>query len=244
MAAKDSAIGMMRAVRPLAILVLLFLVACGPGAEVTRGRDLYLAYGCAACHGENADGNGPAAGLAHIPPRDLTNLKGYRGASTIEGISSTIAFGVAEGRTGMPAYPDIPQRERTAIAEYLHSLAQESDGAPRVRAAWVRALLPAQDTTAGYLMIENPGAKPLALVSVTSPDVRVIELHVMQTKDGMMTMQHVQKIDVPPREFIRFEPGGAHLMLIGFKPRNEIDLRLVFDDGSVVNAKAPVRDVE
>jgi copper(I)-binding protein len=230
--------------RSIAILTMLLLVACGPGAEVTRGRDLYLAYGCAACHGENADGNGPAAALSAIPPRDLTNLESYRGSNTVVGIASTIAFGVAEGRTGMPGYPDIPKRERIAIAEYLHSLAKESNGVPRVRAAWVRAMLPAQDTTAAYLSIENPSAKPHALVSVTSPSARVIELHVMKVNDGMMTMRHVEKIDIPPRELITFEPGGAHLMLIGFQPRNEIELRLVFDDGSVVTVKAPVRNVD
>lgn len=230
--------------RSAATFLLLLFLGCGPGAEVRGGRELYLAYGCAACHGENADGNGPAAGLSTIPPRDLTNLRGYRGANTTEGISSTIAFGIAEGRTGMPAYPDIPRRERIAIAEYLQSLAKETDGTPRVRAAWVRALLPAQETTAGYLMIENPGTKPVALTSVTSPNARVIELHLMQTKDGLMTMQQVSKIDVAPREFVRFEPGGAHLMLIGFRPANEVELRLTFDDGSVVTVKAPVRDVD
>jgi copper(I)-binding protein len=222
----------------------MLFIGCGPGAEVRSGRELYLAYGCAACHGENADGNGPAAGLSTIPPRDLTNLDGYRGARSVEGIASTIAFGIAEGRTGMPAYPDIPKRERIAIAEYLHSLAKTTDGKPRVRAAWVRALLPGQDTTAAYLMIENPGKKPVALTSVTSPNARVIELHVMQTRDGMMTMQQVQKIDVAPGEFTRFEPGGAHLMLIGFKPANEVELRLSFDDGSVVKIHAPVRDID
>ncbi len=220
------------------------MTGCGPGVEVKRGRDLYLAYGCAACHGENADGNGPAAGLSQVPPRDLTDLDGYRGPKTTEGIASTIAFGVVEGRTGMPAYPDIPKRERIAIAEYLQSLANQNQGAPRVRAAWVRGLLPGQDTTAGYLTIQNPGTNPLALVSVTSPAARVIELHVMKTEDGMMSMRQVERIEIPPRDQVTFEPGGAHLMLIGFQPLSEIDLRLVFDDGRVVTVKAPVRNVE
>jgi copper(I)-binding protein len=144
----------------------------------------------------------------------------------------------------MPAYPDIPKRERMAIAEYLHSLAKENADAPRVRAAWVRAMLPGQETTAGYLTIQNPGTKPIALVSVTSPSARVIELHVMKTEDGMMTMRQVQRMEIAPREQVSFEPGGAHLMLIGFASRNEIELRLVFDDGSVVTTKAPVRDVD
>jgi hypothetical protein len=131
-----------------------------------------------------------------------------------------------------------------AIAQYLHALAEKSGGAPRVRAAWVRALLPGQETTAGYLVIENRSAKPVALVSVTSPSARAIELHVMKTEEGMMTMRQVERMEIPPGEVVSFEPGGAHLMLIGFTPRNEVDLRLVFDDGNVVNVKAPVRRVE
>jgi copper(I)-binding protein len=105
-------------------------------------------------------------------------------------------------------------------------------------------MLPGQETTAGYLTIQNPGTKPIALVSVTSPSARVIELHVMKTEDGMMTMRQVQRMEIAPREQVSFEPGGAHLMLIGFASRNEIELRLVFDDGSVVTTKAPVRDVD
>src|ERR1700754_1263159 len=116
----------MRALAAIAILAL----ACGPGSETKTGRDLYLAYGCAACHGASADGLGPGAGLSHIKPRDLTKLDQYRGSSTVEGIASTIAFGVAEGRTGMPGYPDIPHRERVAIAEYLHALAAAPPRAP------------------------------------------------------------------------------------------------------------------
>ena len=108
----------------LVLLLSLLLSACGPGAEVPDGRELYLAYGCAACHGVKGDGNGPSAGLAHVRPRDLRNPAGFSGPRSDEGIASTIAFGVAEGRTGMPAYPDVPVKERLAIARYILSLSE------------------------------------------------------------------------------------------------------------------------
>ncbi|HEX7707822.1 MAG TPA: cytochrome c [Thermoanaerobaculia bacterium] len=114
----------MRPLSGLALILLTTLAGCGPGAEVATGRDLYFAYGCAACHGEYGAGDGPAVGLAHVKPRDLRDLTNYRGASSVEGIASTIAFGVAEGRTGMPGYPDVPKNERLAIARYLHSLVE------------------------------------------------------------------------------------------------------------------------
>lgn len=116
---------MIAPVRFVIALVSLLMVACGPGSDVASGRDLYLAYGCAACHGPEGDGKGPASALSHIKPRNLRDPASYRGASTTEGIASTIAFGVADGRTGMPAYPDIPKRERIEIAKYIQSLAQE-----------------------------------------------------------------------------------------------------------------------
>ena len=104
------------------LLASLLLAACGPGSEVSSGRELYLAYGCAACHGEAGAGDGPAAGLSHTRPRDLSDLASYRGPKSVDGIASTIAFGIAEGRTGMPGYPDIPRHERMAIARWIHSL--------------------------------------------------------------------------------------------------------------------------
>jgi mono/diheme cytochrome c family protein len=106
----------------LLLASVLLLAACGPGAEATNGRELYLAYGCAACHGVGGDGKGPAAALATVKPRDLRDVAGFAGPKSAEGIASTIAFGIAEGRTGMPAYPDIPKREREAIARYILSL--------------------------------------------------------------------------------------------------------------------------
>lgn len=39
-----------------------------------EGRDLFLRY-CAACHGVNGTGDGPAAAALHPPPADLTRLR-------------------------------------------------------------------------------------------------------------------------------------------------------------------------
>ena len=229
------------------IALALIATACGPGAERKSGRELYLAYGCAACHGENADGMGPGAGLSHIKPRDLTNLDGYRGSKTIEGIASTIAFGVAEGRTGMPGYPDIPQRERIAIAEYLHELAKAPPQAPlRVTAAWVRRPNPAVDVTAAFLTIENDTSAPRSLVAISTKQAKIVEMHITKTADGMASMEKVASIAVPANGKTTLAPGGAHLMLIElaqpmFSP---VDFTMRFDDGTVLVAQAELRDAE
>lgn len=231
--------------RGLLAITMLALTACGPGAEVKSGRELYLAYGCAACHGVNADGMGPGAGLSHIKPRDLTNLAGYRGPSSAEGIASTIAFGVAEGRTGMPGYPDIPHRERMAIAEYLLELAKQPPRAPlRVTGAWVRTPNPAVDVAAAYLTIENNTNAPVALVAVSSKQAGTVEIHETKTVDGMMSMQKVASLAVPAHGSTALAPGGSHLMMIELAQPllAPVELTMRFDDGTVLTANAEMRD--
>ena len=213
--------------RLLAILALL-AVSCGPGAEDKSGRELYLAYGCAACHGENADGRGPSAGLSPVKPRDLRDVARFSGPKTAEGIATTIAFGIADGRTGMPGYPDIPKRERRAMAEYILSL---EPARTQIRA---RPSHPMQTIGAAFI---DRLAKPLT--RVTTPAARVVELHEMKTENGVMSMRQVQRIEAPPAE-------GSHLMLIDLarplKAGDTIELTLTFDDGTTETISAPVRD--
>jgi mono/diheme cytochrome c family protein len=209
------------------VLLALFALACGPGAEVRSGRELYLAYGCAACHGEHADGRGPSSGLSFVKPRDLRDHQSFRGARTAEGIATIIAFGVADGRTGMPGYPDIPKRERLAMAEYILSLQP-----PRTRIT-VHESHPMQSIAAAYI---DDLARPL--VRVTTPAARVVELHEMKTMDGVMSMNQVERIGTPPA-------AGSHLMLIDLvrplRAGDTITLTLTFDDGTTETIDAPVR---
>ncbi|HYI12001.1 MAG TPA: SCO family protein [Thermoanaerobaculia bacterium] len=224
--------------------LFLLLAACGPGAEAPNGRELYLAYGCAACHGENGDGNGPSAGLSFVKPRDLRNLAAYSGPKSAEGIAGTIAIGIASGRTGMPGYPDIPQRERLAIAEHLLSLAAAPRGVT-ADAVWVAESNPAWKIAAAYASLANPTANKVSLVSASTPAARTVEMHEMTSAEGMMSMRQVERIDVPPNGTTRLEPGGTHLMLIDLtrdlRAGDAVVLTLQFDDGSVRTVSAPVR---
>lgn len=103
---------------------LLLLAACArPAVDAERGEQLYLSYGCAACHGERGDGLGPGAALSGIKPRDLRDLGAYTKGSSIDEIARTIEIGV--GFAGMPAYRDLPLDERRAIAIWIHAIARE-----------------------------------------------------------------------------------------------------------------------
>jgi protein SCO1/2 len=223
------------------IFNLLLATACGPGADVRDGRELYLAYGCAACHGERGDGNGPAAGLSPFKPRDLRNVQGFRGSKSVEGIASTIAFGIADGRTGMPAYPDIPKHERLAMARWIHTLASEPRGVT-ADGAWVAEPNPWK-LAAAYLTLTNSTDRPVSLTSVQSPSARVVEMHETSEQDGMMSMRQVERVTIPPNAVARLEPGGTHLMLIDAELRAgaTVVLTLTFDDGTIRTVNASVR---
>ena len=226
---------------------LLLLVACGPGSEPMDGRSLYMAYGCAACHGAAGDGAGPSAGLSHIKPRDLRDVAAFSGPKTREGIASTIAFGVAGGRTGMPGYPDVPKHERLAMADFILSLAAAPTGLA-VRDAYARPSNPAWKLTSAYMRLVNRGSAPRALVGARSSIAKVVEIHETTVRDGMMSMNQVDRLPVPAGGETLLAPGGSHLMLIELtrelRPGDVVPVTLTFDDGSTLGLQLEVLDAD
>lgn len=84
-------------------------------SEFAIGREEYLAA-CAACHGENADGNGPIASMFKDPVPGLTRL-----SADNDGVFPTLAvFQIVDGRTAVRAHgnpmPVFGRRYQTEIA--------------------------------------------------------------------------------------------------------------------------------
>ncbi len=243
----------MRLSRAAAFLPLLACLAiplggCGKNAvsdaDLERGRDLYMAYGCAACHGRIGDGEGPASAGAAIKPRKLANASAFRQGHSIEAIATSIATGVQGGMTGMPPYPSIPENERRLIAAWIASLGKRAGGVV-VSEAWVRQPNPALGTASAFFTIENRTPVPIALVSVETPAARTVEMHETVMAGGVMSMRRVRGIPIPPQRTAKLEPGGLHLMLIGLvqplEPGQRIDLVLEFDHGKSALVHALVR---
>lgn len=82
---------------------------------------------------------------------------------------------------------------------------------------WSRATVPAASTGVVYGQLQNTGKDPLAIVAVESPIAERAEIHRSTSRDGMMGMEHVQRIELAPGEKLRLEPGGMHIMLVGLK---------------------------
>jgi copper(I)-binding protein len=81
---------------------------------------------------------------------------------------------------------------------------------------WTRATPPGAPTAGGYLTVTNNGSEADRLISATTPLAEKTELHMMETKDGVMTMHPVEGgIEVPAGGSVTLAPGGLHLMFIG-----------------------------
>ncbi len=84
------------------------------------GKQMFTTY-CAACHGEDGKGNGPAAAAMKEPPTDLTVLsKNNNGKFPTSAVFGVLKFGVSEtahGSKEMPVWGAILNNSQTAFHE-------------------------------------------------------------------------------------------------------------------------------
>jgi len=113
----------MTRVGTLLFLVWLVALPCGIGSaadQVERGHELYTQY-CAACHGLNADGNGPLAPVMKMPPANLRRLSERYGnplpAKRIAGFIDGREDVKAHGPRDMPVWGMRFDPEKKAGAE-------------------------------------------------------------------------------------------------------------------------------
>src|SRR5438105_267117 len=107
------------AVRHILLPSALFLIACGalpqngppadqaqfPLSFVPSGERMYKQF-CAACHGPDAKGHGPAASSLKVAPPDLTTLaKRHKGKFPYNYVSSVLNFGPGVSSHGSSAMP-------------------------------------------------------------------------------------------------------------------------------------------
>lgn len=121
-------------VRAFAFVALVALAAAAPAcsgerADAERGRLLFARAGCAACHGIDGRGSGPAAGGA-VRPADLTDPKAFRYGRDRDQIVAVIENGRASERGAMPPHRYLEAGELSDLAVYVLSLAAGTPGGP------------------------------------------------------------------------------------------------------------------
>lgn len=114
-----------------------------------------------------------------------------------------------------------------------------------VQGAWVRATVPGQSGTGGFMTLRNQGG-PLQLVGFSSPVAGSAELHEMAMDGAVMRMRPVDTLDLPVGQAVELKPGGHHLMLMSLKrplaAGSSVPLVLRFKtaEGRVVEQKVAV----
>lgn len=113
---------------------------------------------------------------------------------------------------------------------------------------WIRASAPGQVNGAGYMEIDNDAKTADRLVSVTSDAAERIELHTVETENGVARMKHLPEgIAVPADGEVELKPGGYHVMFMKLKQPfaegTEVPATLKFENAGEVAVKFKVKPV-
>ena len=118
-----------------------------------------------------------------------------------------------------------------------------------VTAPWVRATVPAQNSTGAFMHLQS--ARPMRLVEVGSPAAATVEMHQMEMKNDIMRMQQVAGIELPAGKGVNLASSSYHVMLMGLKQQliegQTVSLTLVFQGADKkrekVTIKVPVKPI-
>ena len=130
-------------------------------------------------------------------------------------------------------------------AKHGSSKAQAKAAAVEVRGAWVRATVPGQSGTGGFMSLRSSDG-PLQLLGFTSPVAGSAELHEMAMDGNVMRMRPVASLDLPVGQAVELKPGGHHLMLMSLKAPLKagtsvpLVLKLKAPDGRVLEQQVSV----
>lgn len=142
----------------------------------------------------------------------------------------------------------------TALADHQHPGAAATHGSARakvkaapveVSGAWVRATVPGQSGTGGFMSLRSKDG-PLQLLGFTSPVAGSAELHEMAMDGNVMRMRPVVSLDLPDGQAVELKPGGHHLMLMSLKAPLKagssvpLVLKLRSPDGRVLEQRVSV----
>lgn len=113
-----------------------------------------------------------------------------------------------------------------------------------VRDAWARPGR-AGGVTAIYAYVGNDGGAD-RVVAASTPVAERAEFHVVEQHDGLLLMRSVTSVPLPPEGGASFEPGGAHVMLVGLRqdlePGQTVPLTLVLERAGRVELAVTVSD--
>ena len=111
---------------------------------------------------------------------------------------------------------------------------------------WARASILASRPGAAYLNLSSDTDD--RLLSATTPVAGHVMIHASGTDaSGVTRMIHLDALDLPAGQTVRFAPGGMHLMLMGLADKldegAEFPLTLTFERAGTITVTVPVLGV-
>jgi DMSO reductase family type II enzyme heme b subunit len=185
--------------------------------ELRRGQAVYDLH-CAACHGANGDGNGPASVWLFPRPRNfsagLFKIKSTPGIAlpTDDDLLRTIVRGMPG--SSMPSFTYLSAAERKDVVEYVKELTAYMDGAGQK----INRFQEAQAAGAAVAPILVPPEPPVT-VQALADGARLFSKLLCNTCHGdtgagdgpnAPTLRDTQGLYLPPRDFNTGAFRGGH----------------------------------
>ena len=114
---------------------------------------------------------------------------------------------------------------------------------------WVRQPAEGQTTSAAYGTITNNGDTDITLIGGSVPFDATVEIHeTLMDDEGTMQMQEREDgFVVAAGATFELEPGGPHVMMLDIDPADfvdEVEVTMIFDDGTELVVVAPIRSID
>lgn len=134
----------------------------------------------------------------------------------------------------------------SAVALSLFAAMAACAGAISVAGPWIPEAPPNAKALAAYMTIANASSARVSLATVSSPDFRLVEIHMTDMSHGMAHMMKQKNLPVEAGGSVDLRPGGFHLMLMeplrALRAGDEVRLRLSFDNGETLDVTAVVKN--
>jgi copper(I)-binding protein len=117
-----------------------------------------------------------------------------------------------------------------------------------VEDAWARPVPAAGGNGAVFMRLVNAGDEADQLVGGDSPVAGTVEVHKTTMEEGVMKMEHIPGLEVPPKGEVLLKPGDYHVMLIdvgrSLVPGDTLPITLQFEKSGEMEMDIEVREMK
>jgi copper(I)-binding protein len=137
----------------------------------------------------------------------------------------------------------------TALVVGLTACGAGSNG-PQVSVedTWARPVPAAGGNGAVFMRLVNAGDEADQLVGGESPVAGTVEVHKTTMEEGVMKMEHIPGLEIPPNGEVLLKPGDYHVMLIevsqSLAPGDTLPITLRFEKSGEIEMDVQVREMK